>query len=235
MRANVLVVGDQGAATQLTSVLATDYQVRTAHDAESAMTDLRASRPALVIAAGDLPDLDRIELCRRIRLASTTPVIVLSWGADARSEVAALDAGADDHISGPFGGSQLLARVRAVLRGGATSPEASVLNVGDFSVAFDDRRVRLHGQAVRLTPKEFDLFVVMARRPNQLLSHRALLEAVWGPDLGEHVEYVRVFIGQLRRKLETNPSDPRYIVTQPWVGYRFHPAGSREQQLSYVR
>ncbi len=235
MRANVLLVGDPLAATQLTNVLATDYEVRTAHDAESAMIDFRASRPALVIATGDMPDLDGIELCRRIRLTSTTPIIVLSLWADARSEVAALDAGADDHISRPFSGSQLLARVRAALRRGAESAQAPALNVGDFSVAFDDRRVRLRGQALRLTPKEFDLFAVMARRPNRLLPHRALLEAVWGQDFGDHVEYLRVFIGQLRKKLEADPADPQYIVTVPWVGYWFHPAGSKEQRPSYVR
>ena len=143
-------------------------------------------------------------------------------------EVAALDAGADDYLVKPFCTDKLLARVRVALRrSGETldTAESSTLDVGDFHIDFYDRRINVHGQPVRLTPKEFDLFVFMAQHPNRVLGHRTLLGAVWGEAAEEQPEYLRVFMGQLRKKLETDPSHPRYLVTEPWVGYRLNPAG----------
>ncbi len=150
---------------------------------------------------------------------------MVSGDNDGRSEVAALDSGADDYIVKPLNTDTLLARVRVVLRRSVGTPAASALGVGEFHIDFEDRRVRVHGQPVRLTPKEFDLFAFMARHPNRLLRHKTLLGAVWGEASEEQPEYLRVFVGQLRKKLESDPSNPRYLVTEPWVGYRFNPTG----------
>ena len=142
-----------------------------------------------------------------------------------RTKVEALDSGADDYVTKPFGADELLARVRATLRRSGTPLEGAALDVGDFRIDLDGRRVHIRGSDVRLTPKEFDLFVYMARHPNRVITHRTLLEAVWGEASQEQPEYLRVFMGQLRKKLEADPSNPRYLVTEPWVGYRFNPAG----------
>jgi two-component system, OmpR family, KDP operon response regulator KdpE len=222
----LVVVDDPRAATQLTSILARRYEVRTAGDAESALATLRAWQPALIIADLDIPVVDGVELCRRVRLTSALPIIVVSPDADGSSEVAALDSGADDYIKKPFGTEALLARVRVALRRHAETPEASALGVGEFHIDFFDRRVHVHGQPVRLTPKEFDLLVYMARHPNRVIAHRTLLSAVWGQACEDQSEYLRVFVGQLRKKLESDPSNPRYFLTEPWVGYRFNPTGA---------
>jgi len=143
-----------------------------------------------------------------------------------RTKVEALGSGADDYVTEPFGIDEVLALVRATLRraGGDVSEVAS-FDVGDFHVDIEGRRVHVHGNEVRLTPKEFDLFVYLARHPNRIVTHRPLLEAVWGEASQEQPEYLRVFVGQLRKKLEPDPSPPRYLVTEPWVGYRFNPKG----------
>jgi two-component system KDP operon response regulator KdpE len=222
----LVVVDDAQAAAQLTSVLARRYEVRTAGDAETALTTIRAWPPALIVADLDMPIVDGIELCRRVRLTSSIPIIIVSRDGDGSSEVAALDAGADDYIRKPFGTEAMLARVRAALRRHGEAAEASELGVGEFHIDFFDRRVHVHGQPVRLTPKEFDLLVYMARHPNRVIAHRTLLAAVWGQACEDQSEYLRVFVGQLRKKLESDPSNPRYFLTEPWVGYRFNPNGS---------
>jgi len=222
----LVVVDDPSGATQLTNVLAKMYGVRAARDVESAMTSLREWHPGLMIADLETPLVDSIELCRRVRQFSSIPIIVISREADGLSEVEALDAGADDYITRPFGSEKFLARVRAALRRSADTPEAPALGVGEFHIDFYDRRVHVHGQPVRLTPKEFDLFVFMARHPNRVLPHRTLLGAVWGHNCEDQSEYLRVFVGQLRKKLESDPANPRYLLTEPWVGYRFNPTGS---------
>jgi two-component system KDP operon response regulator KdpE len=156
---------------------------------------------------------------------SNVPIIVLSVKGEERTKVEALDSGADDYVTKPFGIDELLARVRAALRRGSGEPEAASFEAGDFRIDLDSRRVHAHGQEIRLTPKEFDLFVYMARHPNRVITHRTLLEAVWGEASQEQPEYLRVFMGQLRKKLEPDPSNPKYLVTEPWVGYRFNPNG----------
>jgi two-component system, OmpR family, KDP operon response regulator KdpE len=228
MPIRVLVIDNPRAATQLATLLSTEYEVRAAHEAQSALSAIGAWRPTVVITALELPTIDGIELCRRVRLTSTIAIIVLSRDADARFEVAALDAGADDYIRAPFCGEQLRARIRVALRRRVEPPDLPTLDVGDFRVDFHGRRVRIQGQAVRLTPKEFDLLVFMARHPNRVLEHRTLLEAVWGRGSEDHSEYLRVFVGQLRKKIETDPGKPRYLLTEPWIGYRFNPTGSAE-------
>jgi two-component system KDP operon response regulator KdpE len=224
----VLVVDDE---PQITRVLKTvlsshGYQVRTAAEGESALASFTEWHPELVITDLYMPRMDGVELCRRIRAVSSVPIIVLSVKGEERTKVEALDSGADDYVTKPFGTDELLARVRAALRRSGASPEElASFEAGNFRIDLDARRVHIRGQEVRLTPKEFDLFVYLARHPNRVLTHRTLLEAVWGEASQEQPEYLRVFMGQLRKKLEEDPSNPRYLVTEPWVGYRFNPAG----------
>ena len=226
-KSRVLVVDDEPQITRVlrTVLMSHGYQVRTASEGESALTNFTEFRPELVITDLYMPHMDGIELCKRIRSLSNVPIIVLSVKGEERAKVEALDSGADDYVTKPFGTDELLARVRAALRRGTTDTDVDVFEVGDFKVDLGSRRVHAGGQEVRLTPKEFDLFVYMARHPNRVITHRTLLEAVWGEASQEQPEYLRVFMGQLRKKLEPDPSQPRYLVTEPWVGYRFNPNG----------
>jgi two-component system KDP operon response regulator KdpE len=226
-KSRVLVVDDEPQITRvLRTVLSSQgYQVRTAGEGEAALSSFNERRPELVITDLFMPHMDGLELCRRIRSMSNVPSIVLSVKGEERSKVEALDSGADDYVTKPFGIDELLARVRAALRRGGGEPELASFEVGDYKVDLEGRRVHAHGNEVRLTPKEFDLFVYMARHPNRVLTHRTLLEAVWGEASQEQPEYLRVFMGQLRKKLEPDPSNPKYLVTEPWVGYRFNPQG----------
>jgi two-component system KDP operon response regulator KdpE len=225
----VLVVDDEPQITRvLRTVLSSQgYEVRTAAEGESAFSEFRDWAPELVITDLVMPHMDGIQLCRRIREVSNVPIIVLSVKGEERSKVDALDSGADDYVTKPFGIDELMARVRAALRrsNAGAAEEAGSVDAGDFRVDVDARRVHTQGREVRLTPKEFDLFVYMARHPNRVLTHAVLLEAVWGQASQEQPEYLRVFMGQLRKKLEPDPGNPRYLVTEPWVGYRFNPKG----------
>jgi len=226
-KSRVLVVDDEPQITRvLRTVLSSQgYQVRTAAEGESALSNFTEWRPELVITDLYMPHMDGVELCRRIRAVSNVPIIVLSVRGEERSKVEALDSGADDYVTKPFGIDELLARVRAALRRSGGEADVAAFEVGDFRVDLATRRVHAGGQEVRLTPKEFDLFVYMARHPNRVITHRTLLEAVWGEGSQEQPEYLRVFMGQLRKKLEPDPSNPKYLVTEPWVGYRFNPNG----------
>jgi two-component system KDP operon response regulator KdpE len=221
----VLVVDDEPQITRVLKTVLTSegYQVRTAADGLSALTAFSEWRPHLVLTDLCMPHMDGVELCRRLRSFSTVPIIVLSVKGAEPAKVEALDSGADAYMTKPFGTDELLARVRAALRrAGDDAPEAP-LEIGEFRIDLQTRRVHVRGNEVRLTPKEFDLFVYLARRPNRVIEHRRLLEAVWGATAQEHPEYLRVFVGQLRKKLESNPSAPRHLATEPWVGYRFNP------------
>jgi two-component system KDP operon response regulator KdpE len=223
----VLVVDDEPQITRVLRTVLTSqgYQVQTASEGEAALSTFTEFRPELVITDLYMPHMDGVELCKRIRAMSTVPIIVLSVKGEERTKVEALDSGADDYVTKPFGIDELLARVRAALRRGSGEPETASFEAGDFRIDLDARRVHAHGQEIRLTPKEFDLFVYMARHPNRVITHRTLLEAVWGEASQEQPEYLRVFMGQLRKKLEPDPSNPKYLVTEPWVGYRFNPNG----------
>jgi two-component system KDP operon response regulator KdpE len=227
MSARVLVVSSDAPSTELlTSILASrGYTVRTVDGAAATLSTVKAWRPGLAVVDVERPLMDGVEMCERIREASPVPIIVVSESADWLSEVAALDSGADDYIAKPYGADKLLARVRAALRRSGEVPEALALGIGEFQIDFHERRVRVNGQPVRLTPKEFDLFVFMARNPNRVIPHKTLLGAVWGEASADQAEYLRVFVGQLRKKFESDPSHPRYLVTEPWVGYRFNPTG----------
>jgi two-component system, OmpR family, KDP operon response regulator KdpE len=229
-RSRVLVVDDEPQITRVLKTVLTSqgYQVRTAAEGESALTNFKEWLPELVITDLYMPHMDGVELCRRIRAMSSVPIIVLSVKGEEKTKVEALDSGADDYVTKPFGIDELMARVRAALRrasGTGEEQEEASFEAGDFRIDMAARRVHTRGREVRLTPKEFDLFVHMARRPNRVLTHAALLEAVWGQASQEQPEYLRVFMGQLRKKLEPDPSSPRYLVTEPWVGYRFNPKG----------
>jgi two-component system, OmpR family, KDP operon response regulator KdpE len=225
----ILVVDDE---PQIARVLRTGlkthgYDVRVAADGVSALETFGDWHPELVITDLAMPNMDGLKLCRRLRETSQLPIIVLSVRGEEKTKVEALDAGADDYVTKPFGMDELLARVRAQLRR-ARTPSVSqdspaVLEEGDFRLDLESRRVFVCGAEVHLTPKEYDLLVHFVRHAGKVLTHRNLLGAVWGGNYTEQGEYLRVFVGQLRKKIETHPSTPRYILTEPWVGYRFDP------------
>jgi len=226
--ARVLVVDDEPQITRVLRTVLTSqgYEVQTAGEGEAALAIFTEWHPELVITDLFMPRMDGLELCKRIRAVSNVPIIVLSVKGEERTKVEALDLGVDDYVTKPFGTDELLARVRAALRRATgTAADVPSFDVGDFRVDLEGRRVHARGAEVRLTPKEFDLFVYFARHPNKVITHRTLLQAVWGEASQEQPEYLRVFMGQLRKKLEPDPSNPKYLVTEPWVGYRLNPAG----------
>jgi two-component system KDP operon response regulator KdpE len=227
-RSRVLVVDDQPRiARTLQTVLSTQgYEVRTVYDGQRVLPSLHEWQPGLVITDLMMEQMDGFELCRRIRATSNVPIIVLSAERQERSKVDALDSGADDYIMKPFATNELLARVRAALRrAGPPADGIDAVGACDFRIDLDRRRVYAQANEVRLTPKEFDLFVYFARHPDRVIAPGTILDAVWGEQWHDHREYVRVFIRQLRKKLEADPSKPRYFVCEPWVGYRFYPHG----------
>ena len=225
----ILVVDDEAQIARVLrrSLAARGYEVQTASDGEEALATFNTWPADLVITDLSMPNMTGLELCRRLRATSRVPIIMLSVKGEERTKVAALDAGADDYITKPFGMDELLARVRATLRRAPTAAEQQVtqLQAGDFQVDLEARSLKVRGAEVRLTPKEYELLVYLLRHPNKVLTHRALLGAVWGGDYVEQNEYLRVFIGQLRKKIEADSAKPRYILTEPWVGYRFQPEG----------
>ena len=172
-----------------------------------------------------MPNMDGLQLCRYIRMKSQTPIIVLSVKGEDKIKVEALDAGADDYVTKPFSVPELLARVRAALRRPVqTQPaEQGPIVVGHFRIDLQAHTVHVDNREVRLTPKEFDLLVYLARRPSKVVTHRALLSGVWGENSVEQPEYTRVFVNHLRKKIEPAEGNPRYILTEPWIGYRFEP------------
>ncbi len=227
-RSRILVVDDE---TQISRVLKTTlgaqgYEVKTAPDGETAFDTFTDWKPDLIVTDLSMPGMNGVELCRAVRERSQVPIIVLSVRGEEKHKVEALDSGADDYVTKPFNVNELLARVRANLRRVAATetPASEPIAEGDFYINPESRQIRVAGREVHLTPKEFELLTFLARHPGKVLTHRVLLNAVWGGQSVQQPEYLRVFINQLRKKIE--PSDqPRYIVTEPWVGYRFQPAG----------
>ena len=226
-KGNILVVDDEPQITRVlkTTLSSQGYGVRTASDGDEALLILKEWTPDLVITDLRMPNLGGLELCRQIRARSRIPIIVLSVKGEERIKVEALDAGADDYVTKPFGVHELLARVRAALRRAAApeEPESPLIEAGDFRIDIASRSVRGRDRKVHLTPKEFDLLTYLARHAGKVLTHRNLLAAVWGGNSVEQPEYLRVFVGHLRKKLEPDEAAPRYILTEPWVGYRFEP------------
>ena len=183
---------------------------------------LERDKPDLVVLDLGLPDLDGVEVCRQMRQASSVPILVLSARGAEGDKVAALDAGADDYVTKPFGSEELLARIRAALRRSDSAATTSGPIVRGALVIDRDRfRVLRDGEEVRLTPKEFELLTYLAQHPGRVLTHRTLLKAIWGPHATDQPEHLRVLVGSLRKKIEPDPSSPQYILTEPWVGYRF--------------
>jgi two-component system, OmpR family, KDP operon response regulator KdpE len=227
-RSRILVVDDE---TQISRVLKTTlsaqgYEVKTAENGETAFDAFTDWKPDLIVTDLSMPGMNGVELCRAVRERSQVPIIVLSVRGEEKHKVEALDSGADDYVTKPFNVNELLARVRANLRRvtAAETPASEPIEQGDFYINPESRQIRVAGKEVHLTPKEFELLTFMARHPGKVLTHRVLLNAVWGGQSVQQPEYLRVFINQLRKKIE--PADePRYIVTEPWVGYRFQPSG----------
>ena len=204
------------------SLSAEGYEVRDVRSGEDAELALRDSRYDLMLLDMNMPGMGGLETCRTVRATSEIVIVMLTVRDSEEDKVAALDAGADDFITKPFSTPELLARIRAALRRSPMAPQSGAQQVviGDTQVDFQARSVTSRGTAVRLTPKEFDLLRYLILHPNRAIPHRELLQAVWGPDYGDQVEYLRVFIKQLRRKIEPKPEDPLYILTEPWIGYR---------------
>ena len=223
---HILVVDDESQIARVlrTSLSSHGYDIRVANDGETALEIMKDWAPDLVITDLAMPNMDGLELCRQLRTKTQIPIIVLSVKGEERTKVKALDAGADDYVTKPFGIEELLARVRAHLRRApADHSELEPIEVGDFKIDPGARTVFVKDRAVHLTPKEFDLLLYLARHTGNVVTHRALLASVWGGQSTEQVEYLRVFVAQLRKKIEPSPNSPRYIVTDPWIGYRFEP------------
>lgn len=223
----ILVVDDE---QQITLVLRSGltkhgYEVRVASEGQAALELFQLWPPNLVITDLSMPNMGGLEFCRRLRAISEVPVIVLSVKGEEAVKIEALDAGADDYLTKPFGMGELLARVRAALRRSpAEADEAlTVIEEGDFRIDRGSRNVTVRGREVHLSPKEFDLLLYFVHHPGKVLTHRTLLNAVWGGNYVEQTEYLRVFIRHLRKKIEPTPAKPRHILTEPWIGYRFNP------------
>jgi two-component system KDP operon response regulator KdpE len=223
----ILIVDDEPQIGRVmrTGLSTHGFDVRVAADGEAALDLFNDWHPALLITDLSMPNMGGLELCRRVRLVSEVPIIVLSVKSEEAIKVEALDAGADDYVTKPFGMDELLARIRAALR--RTSARATnvsaLIEIGDFKVDPDAHKAAVKGREIHLTPKEFELMLFMVQHPGAVLTHHKLLGAVWGGNYTEQTEYLRVFIGQLRKKLETDPANPKYILTEPWIGYRFLP------------
>ena len=225
MPGRILVIDDESQITRVlrAALSAQGYDVRTANDPEEGLRLFRDWPPDLVITDLMMPTMSGVEVCRLIRTQSATPVLVLSVREHERSKVEALDAGADDYVPKPFSIQELLARVRAHLR---RAPERTTapMEAGDFVIDALAHTITVQAKPVHLTPKEFDLLLHLARNAGKVMTHRALLTAVWGAQSAHQPEYLRVFVGQLRKKLE-GETGRQYIQTEPWVGYRFVPEG----------
>lgn len=222
--ARVLVVDDEAQIRRSLQVnlKRRGYLVETAEDGEQALRIFGNRRPDILILDLVMPGMSGVEVVRQVRASSTVPIIVLSVLGDEQHKVEALETGADDYMTKPFGTEELLARIRSLLRRAAGAKSASPVFVsGGLSVNLDRREVVVDGQPVRLTPIEYDLLNYMIQHADKVLTHRMLLQEVWGQAYVDQAQYLRVFVGRLRRKLEKNPTRPRFIVTDPGVGYRF--------------
>ena len=223
LRTRILVVDDdtQMLRSVKAGLSARDYDIVTAQDGASALVMAAEAAPQLIVLDLGLPDIDGVEVCKRLREWTSLPIIVLSARERETDKIAALDAGADDYLTKPFGMGELLARVRAALRRVAVSPsEEPIVRFGAVMVDMARRRVELSGQDLHLTPKEYDVLRQLAKHPGKVLTQRKLLTAVWGPEYGDEGHYLRVQMRSLRRKIEPDPARPKYLITEPGVGYR---------------
>jgi two-component system KDP operon response regulator KdpE len=223
--AHVLVVDDEQQITRVlrTTLTSKGFDIRVANDGEMALEIMKDWTPNLIITDLMMPNMDGVQLCKRVRTMSQVPIIVLSVRGQERNKIEALDAGADDYVTKPFGMGELLARVRALLRRAPKAPTRERIVLGDFDIDLAIRQVKVRDSEVKLTPTEFELLLYLAEHPRRVIGHKALLGAVWGDLSTEQPEYLRVFIGQLRKKIEKDPAEPKYLLTDRWVGYRFEP------------
>ncbi|MGE0393604.1 MAG: response regulator transcription factor, partial [Vicinamibacterales bacterium] len=224
MAARILVVDDESniLATLAPLLRSHGYEVHTAMSGHAALEAVAREKPDLVVLDLGLPDIDGVEVCRRIRESQNTPILILSARGGERDKVRALDLGADDYVTKPFGTDELLARIRVALRRtDSPSPSPEPIVRGEIVIDRERFRVVRSGVEVRLTPKEFELLIFLAQHPGRVLTHRTIIKAIWGPHAVDQPEHLRVLVGSLRKKLEPVPTAPRYILTEPWVGYRF--------------
>jgi two-component system KDP operon response regulator KdpE len=219
----ILVVDDDPQIRRVMRVTLTGqgYEVDDAKGGEAALEKLRDQRFDLVLLDMNMPGMGGLETCRSIRGQSEVGIIMLTVRDTESDKVEALDAGADDYVTKPYNPPELLARIRAALRRTPSMQEPTGrISLGSVEIDFDARQVTAPGKKLRLTPKEFDLLRYMVAHANKTVTHRELLQAVWGPDYGDQVDYLRVFVNQLRKKIEPKPSSPTFLLTEPWVGYR---------------
>ena len=222
--ARILLVDDERSIQRAVAPLlrSRGYEVDVAGTGADAIRLASEHPPDLVVLDLGLPDIEGTEVCRRIRQDSNAPIIVLSARGHESDKVAVLDLGADDYVTKPFGPEELLARIRVALRRvfEADEPEVGQVHVADLTIDYNRRRVVRGEDEIRLTPKEFELLALLAHNPDRVLTHRAILKAIWGPNAVDQPEHLWVLIGQLRKKVEPDPSKPRYLISEPWVGYR---------------
>jgi two-component system KDP operon response regulator KdpE len=221
--ATILVVDDEPQIRRVmrATLTAHGYSIVEARDGQEALEQLRSARPDLVLLDMNMPVMDGLEACREIRRGSDVPIVMLTVRSAEKDKVRALDAGADDYVVKPFGIEELLARIRAALRRAGQDDASISFAAKELSVDFGKRLIMVRGKQVHLTPKEFDLLRELVSNHGRPIAHRRLLQAVWGPDYGEETEYLRVVVNQLRKKIEADPAKPKYIRTEPWIGYRF--------------
>jgi two-component system KDP operon response regulator KdpE len=227
--AKILIVDDEPQIRRVlrTTLTSQGYTVLEARTGDEALEQIRSERPDLILLDVNMPGISGLETCREIRASSDIPIIMLTVRSTEKDKVQALDAGADDYVTKPFSSEELMARIRAGLRRAAPAESIPAFVSTDLKIDFEKRIVTVKGQPVRLTPKEFELLRHLVANQGKAQAHRRLLQAVWGPDYGEETEYLRVFINQLRKKIEPDPKHPRYIHTEPWVGYRFDPPAEK--------
>jgi two-component system, OmpR family, KDP operon response regulator KdpE len=223
-RARIMLVDDEAAIQRAVAPLlrSRGYDVFVAGTGHEALDLLDAQTPDLVVLDLGLPDLDGTEVCRRIRARSKVPIVVLSARGAEADKVNALDLGADDYVTKPFGPEELLARIRVALRRVKSDEqeETGTFRVADLTIDYDRRRVLRGETEIRLTPKEFELLSLLARNHDRVLTHRTILKAIWGPNAVEQPEHLWTLVAQLRKKIEPDPATPKYLVSEPWVGYR---------------
>jgi len=221
--AKILIVDDAQQVRRVirTALSAQGYTIFEAGTGEEALEAVRQSTPDAILLDVNMPGMSGLETCREIRRTMDVPIVMLTVRNAERDKVLALDAGADDYVVKPFGMAELLARIRAALRRRATPGKLASFSAKDLSVDFEARNVTVKGRDVHLTPKEFELLRQLVTNAGKPITHRRLLQAVWGPDYGDEPEYLRVMINQLRKKIESDPARPKLILTEPWVGYRF--------------
>jgi len=229
--AKILIVDDAQQVRRVlrTALSAEGYTIFEAGTGEEALESVRQSTPDAILLDVNMPGIGGLETCREIRRTMDIPILMLTVRNAERDKVMALDAGADDYVVKPFSMAELLARIRAALRRRLPQEKVASFSAKDFAVNFETRQVTVKGRDVHLTPKEFELLRHLISNAGKPITHRRLLQAVWGPDYGDEPEYLRVMVNQLRKKIESDPAKPKLIQTEPWVGYRFQPPKEKKE------